>query len=113
MEAFVIMKESKLSKSVSKRSLRNTQSLHDNKSSINNHLEKEIKKWKNEASILTYEESLNLLDSLLENLQNDSVPLDELQEYHLKGSIYLEHCQQLLRDAEQQVIEIDSDTLEE
>ncbi len=106
------MKESKISRSVSKQSSRKSQSLDDNKASIN-HLKKEIKKWKDEVSILNYEEALNLLDSLLENLQNDSVPLDELQEYHLKGSIYLEHCQQLLRNTEQQVIEIDSEILEE
>ncbi len=89
--------------------LHNKESL-DNKTPINS-LEEDIMEWKKQAYLLSYEESLNALELLLENLQNDSVPLEKLQEYHLKASIYLDHCQKLLDNAEQQVIELDAKSL--
>ena len=94
----------------SKKNLGNPELSTNNNSDIYP-LEQDIERWKNEASSFSYEEALNALELLLESLQNDSVPLEELQEYHLKGSIYLDHCQQLLDNAEQKVIEIDVDLL--
>ncbi len=104
------MKQTPSSRSNSKKNRRNTESLGIHKSDINS-LKEDIEHWKNEASLLSYEESLNVLEMLLENLQNDSVPLEELEEYHLKGSIYLDHCQKLLENVEHRVIEIDSNLL--
>ncbi len=70
-----------------------------------------INKWKNEISLLSYEESLKALDLLLENLQKDTVPLEELQQYYLQGKIYLDHCDSLLNNVEQEVIELDPETI--
>ena len=103
------MKKAQSSRSSSKKILSNKESL-DNKTFINS-LDEDIGEWKKQAYLLSYEESLNALELLLENLQNDSVPLEKLQEYHLKASIYLDHCQKLLDNAEHKVIELDSELL--
>tara|TARA_B100000035_G_C20691728_1_gene418638 strand:+ start:147 stop:404 length:258 start_codon:yes stop_codon:yes gene_type:complete len=75
-------------------------------------LTKQIKAWTKAASALSYEESLQALDLLLTQLQNDAVPMAELQRHYLQGQIYLEHCKSLLEAAEQTVIQLDPDSLE-
>ncbi len=74
-------------------------------------LTEQIKIWREEAEVLTYEESLVALDLLLTELQNDSVPMAELQRHHLHGQIYLEHCEALLNTMEANVIQLDPETL--
>ena len=91
---------------------RSTKQLDKNERQISA-LEKDKEKWQSEVSVMTYEESINALDLLLENLQNDSIPLEKLQEYHLKGSMYLDHCQYLLDSAEHKVVELDPQSLAE
>jgi exodeoxyribonuclease VII small subunit len=49
---------------------------------------------------------------LLEELQNDAVPLADLQQHYLRGQIYLERCEGLLLKAEQNVVQLNPDTLE-
>jgi len=63
--------------------------------------------------LLSYEESLSSLDKLLENLQNDNVPVEDMQRYYLKGKLYLDHCESLLNNVEQEVIELNPDNLKE
>ena len=75
-------------------------------------LNKQIKAWKKAAAALSYEESLQGLDLLLNQLQSDSVPMVDLQSHYLQGQIYLEHCKSLLEAAEQTVIQLDADSLE-
>ncbi len=70
-----------------------------------------LAKLRKQTAKLTYEESLNKLDSLLEVLQSDSVHLEELYERYLQGKIYLEHCEELLQEVEQKVSELDAETL--
>ena len=72
-----------------------------------------MKKFRDQVSKLNYEQSLSELDSVLSNLQSDSVPLDEIQEYYLQGNIYLEHCEKLLAKVEQKVVELDPENLQE
>ena len=74
-------------------------------------LTEQIKIWREEAEVLTYEESLVALDLLLTELQNDSVPMAELQRHHLHGQIYLEHCEALLNTMEANVVQLDPETL--
>ena len=71
-----------------------------------------IERWHKEITALSYEESLAGLDLLLENLQNDNVPVEDLQENYLRGKLYLEHCESLLRVVEQEVIELNPEDLD-
>ncbi|MFL0723398.1 MAG: exodeoxyribonuclease VII small subunit [Prochlorococcus sp.] len=67
--------------------------------------------WRQDAQSLSYEESLQALDLLLVQLQNENVPVEELQRCYLHAKIYLEHCEALLNTVEQNVLELDVDSL--
>ena len=71
----------------------------------------QIKLWREEVQALSYEESLVALDLLLAELQNDTVPMAELQRHHLHGHVYLDHCEALLNRMEQDVVQLDPETL--
>ncbi len=71
-----------------------------------------IEGWRNDAAGLNYEEAMQALDLLLAELQNDSVPLAELQQRVLHGEVYLSRCQSLLDSVEQSIVELDPKTLE-
>lgn len=77
-----------------------------------NELRDRIESWRKDASNLNYEEAMQALDLLLAELQNDSVPLAELQQRVLHGEIYLNRCQTLLDSVEQSIFELDPKTLE-
>ena len=68
--------------------------------------------WRSHAAGLNYEEAMQALDLLLAELQNDSVPLAELQQRILHGEVYLSRCQSLLDSVEQSIVELDPTTLE-
>ncbi|HGY5546688.1 MAG: exodeoxyribonuclease VII small subunit [Prochlorococcus sp.] len=67
--------------------------------------------WRQDSKSLSYEESLQALDLLLVQLQNENVPVEELQGSYLHGKIYLEHCEALLNSVEQNVLQLDADSL--
>ncbi|QNI89972.1 exodeoxyribonuclease VII small subunit [Synechococcus sp. ROS8604] len=69
--------------------------------------------WREDASKLSYEEALQALDVLLGQLQDDSIPLAELQRNHARASIYLDRCDLLLSQVEQSVRQLDPNTMEE
>ena len=71
-----------------------------------------IEAWRKDAEGLSYEEAMQALDLLLAELQNDSVPLAELQQRVLHGEVYLNRCQTLLDSVEQSIVELDPKTLE-
>ena len=77
-----------------------------------NELRDRIEGWRKDAADLNYEEAMQALDLLLAELQNDSVPLAELQQRVLHGEIYLNRCQTLLDSVEQSIVEVDPTTLE-
>ena len=64
-------------------------------------------KLRKEIQSHSYEETLERIDKLLENLQNEDVLLEEIQESYLKGKIYIQHCEELLNQLEQSVSEIE------
>ena len=66
-----------------------------------------LDKLRKNADSLTYEDSLNQLDALLVDLQNDKVKVEELQMHYLQAKVYLEHCEELLKSVEQEVLQID------
>ena len=97
----------KKTNSSDKSSKSNTSSGKKNAAANTNlNLEDFIAKSKTEISSLNYEESLKSLDSLLEDLQDDKIQVEELQRSYLLGKIYLDHCERLLRNVEQDVIEL-------
>ena len=68
------------------------------------------KKTLNEDKLITqelsYEESLEKLNTLLSKLQNQSLHVDDLKTSYLQATLYLEHCENLLNTIEQEVVEI-------
>ena len=82
------------------------------KRKTNNELRDRIEGWRKDAADLNYEEAMQALDLLLAELQNDSVPLAELQQRVLHGEVYLNRCQTLLNSVEQSIVELDPKTLE-
>ena len=70
-----------------------------------------IEAWRKDAEGLSYEEAMQALDLLLAELQNDSVPLADLQQKVLHGEVYLSRCQTLLDSVEQSIVELDPTTL--
>ncbi len=71
-----------------------------------------IKKYEDKVNLMGYEESLNILDQILDDLQQEDIPLEEIQNTYLKGKVHLQHCEQLLKHVEQITIEIDSEDIE-
>ena len=67
--------------------------------------------WRKDAETLSYEEAVQALDLLLAELQNDSVPLADLQQKVLHGEVYLNRCHSLLDSVEQSIVELDPTTL--
>lgn len=75
-------------------------------------LQDRIKDWRKDASDLSYEEALQALDLILAALQDDAVPMADLQRQVLHGQVYLDHCESLLKTMEEAVVQLDPDTLE-
>ena len=81
------------------------------KRQVNNEHRDRIDAWRKDAEGLNYEEAMQALDLLLAELQNDNVPLADLQQKVLHGEVYLSRCQNLLNSVEQSIIELDPTTL--
>ena len=81
------------------------------KRKANNEHRDRIDTWRKDAEGLNYEEAMQALDLLLAELQNDSVPLADLQQKVLHGEVYLSRCQSLLDSVEQSIVELDPTTL--
>ena len=75
-------------------------------------LQDRINDWRRDASDLSYEEALQALDLILAELQDDAVPMADLQRQVLHGQVYLDHCESLLKTMEEAVVQLDPDTLE-
>ena len=81
------------------------------KRQVNKEQRDRIATWRKDAETLSYEDAMQALDLLLAELQNDSVPLADLQQKVLHGEVYLNRCQSLLDSAEQSIVELDPTTL--
>ena len=75
-------------------------------------LKSKVNSLRNHVSKLSYESSLNELDNILNQLQNESINLEEIKEKYIEAKAYLQHCETLLDIANQEVLELDSITLE-
>ena len=74
-------------------------------------IEKSIQSWIKEIETLSYEESIEILESILINMQDDNISLDNIQNNYVKGNILLRHCQNLLETVEQEIHEINPENL--
>ena len=63
-------------------------------------LKKDIKK-------LNYEESIYELETILTNVQDENISLNEIQINYVKGHLLLKHCEELLQFVEQEINQID------
>ena len=81
------------------------------KRQVNKEQRDRIEAWRKDAEGLSYEEAMQALDLLLAELQNDSVPLADLQQKVLHGEVYLSRCKALLDSVEQSIVELDPTTL--
>ena len=68
---------------------------------------KVISDFKKSSSNLSYEDSLNELDVILRELQNQDIQVEALKIHHIKGKILLDHCEKLLDKLEQDVVNLD------
>ena len=90
----------------------------DRVKSTNNAKKKKFKEFdeivcaiKEDIKLMTYEDSLIALDSILNDLQSDNISLDEIQKNYVLGNIYLKHCEKLLETVEQEIEEVDINEL--
>ena len=72
-----------------------------------------MKKSKTEQAIssLSYGESLEALDSILEKLQNEDIPLEKVETYYHDAQLYLQRCDELLTKVEQNILKINPEEL--
>ncbi len=79
--------------------------------SKDNNLEK-IEIFRIDIKKLNYEESISELESILTNVQDENISLDQIQENYIKGQLLLKHCEELLQVVEQEVNEINPEFLD-
>ena len=81
------------------------------KAKVNNQVKESIENIRTDVSSLSYEEAMSKIDLLLKQMQDDNVKVEELYENYLQGNIYLEHCEKLLGQLENAIIELDLITI--
>tara|TARA_Y100001968_G_C19221696_1_gene650044 strand:+ start:397 stop:687 length:291 start_codon:yes stop_codon:yes gene_type:complete len=66
-----------------------------------------IEAFKKDIKKLNYEESISALETVLANVQDENISLDQIQINYIKGHLLLKHCEELLQFVEQEIDEID------
>ena len=77
---------------------------------VNN--KKNIEIFKKDINKLSYEQSISELETILTNVQDENISLDQIQVNYIKGHILLKHCEELLQFCEQEINEINPEFLE-
>ena len=85
-------------------------SFPDNTSNKENNI-KNIEILKKDIKKLSYEESINELENILANVQDENISLDKIQNNYIKGHLLLKHCEELLNFVEQEINEINPEFL--
>ena len=70
---------------------------------------KNIEIFKKNIHNLSYEESILQLETILNNVQDENISLDQIQNNYIKGHLLLKHCEELLQFVEQEINEINPD----
>ena len=73
---------------------------------------KSIELFKQDINSLSYEESISALDTILNNVQDENISLDDIQINYIKGHLLLKHCEELLEFCEQEINEINREFLD-
>ena len=73
---------------------------------------KNIDTFKKDIKKLSYEESISELETILTNVQDDNISLDNIQNNYIKGHLLLKHCEELLQFVEQEINEINPEFLD-
>ena len=60
---------------------------------------------------LSYEESIAELEKILVNVQDENISLDKIQKNYITGHLLLKHCEELLQFVEQEINEINPESL--
>ena len=76
------------------------------------HNKKNIEIIKKDINNLSYEESISELETILTNVQDENISLDQIQINYIKGHLLLKHCEELLQFVEQEINEINPEFLE-
>ena len=76
---------------------------------VNN--KKNIEILKKDINNLSYEESISELETILTNIQDENISLDQIQINYIKGHLLLKHCEELLQFVEQEINEINPEFL--
>jgi len=72
---------------------------------------KNIEILKKDINNLSYEESISELETILKNVQDENISLDQIQINYIKGHLLLKHCEELLQFVEQEINEINPEFL--
>ena len=72
---------------------------------------KNIEIFKKDIHKLSYEESISELETILNNVQDENISLDQIQINYIKGHLLLKHCEELLQFVEQEINEINPEFL--
>ena len=72
---------------------------------------KNIEIFKKDIKKLSYEESISELETILINVQDENISLDKIQNNYIKGHLLLQHCEELLQFVEQEINEINPESL--
>ena len=67
---------------------------------------KNIEAFKKDIIKLSYEESISELETILRNVQDQNISLDQIQTNYIKGQLLIKHCEDLLQFVEQEINEI-------
>ena len=73
---------------------------------------KKIGIFRNDIKKLSYEESIAELETILKNVQDENISLDQIQNNYIKGHLLLKHCEELLQCVEQEINEINPEFLQ-
>ena len=76
-----------------------------------NKKESNIENLKKDIKKLTYEQSIDALESILANVQDENITLDKIQTNYIKGHLLLKHCEELLHCFEQEIQQINPESL--
>ena len=71
-----------------------------------------LDQFANQISNLSYEESIKQLDVILNHMQEESLPVEQLKISYYKANKLIEHCETLLENVEQEIIEINESDID-
>tara|TARA_B100000579_G_scaffold318844_1_gene268393 strand:+ start:313 stop:603 length:291 start_codon:yes stop_codon:yes gene_type:complete len=74
--------------------------------------QKNIENFKKDINKLSYEESISELETILSNVKDENISLDNIQINYIKGHLLLRHCEELLEFCEQEINEISPEFIE-